>query len=55
MQSMLTKLWENSGKLLGFALMAIGVVSRVDSISSGLYKWAVPVTEIFKQQKEDKE
>ena len=37
------------------SIMAIGVVSRVDSISSGLYKWAVPVTEIFKQQKEDKE
>ena len=27
-------------------ILAIGVVSRVDSISSGLYKWAVPVTEI---------
>jgi V8-like Glu-specific endopeptidase len=30
----------------GRDIVAIGVVSRVDSISSGLYKWAVPVTEI---------
>lgn len=27
-------------------VVAIGVVSRVDSISSGVYKWAVPITEI---------
>ena len=27
-------------------IVAAGVVSRVDSVSSGLYKWAVPVTEI---------
>ena len=27
-------------------VVAVGVVSRVDSISSGLYKWAVPITEI---------
>lgn len=27
-------------------VVAIGVVSRVDSISSGLYKWAVPVSEL---------
>ena len=27
-------------------VVAVGVVSCVDSISSGLYKWAVPVTEI---------
>lgn len=27
MQSMLTKLWENSGKLLGFMLMAVGVLA----------------------------
>ena len=27
-------------------IAAAGVVSRVDSVSSGLYKWAVPVTEI---------
>lgn len=27
-------------------LVVIGVVSRVDSISSGLYKWAVPITEV---------
>ena len=30
----------------GNDLVAIGVVSRVDSISSGLYKWAVPITEV---------
>lgn len=29
-------------------IAAVGVVSRVDSVSSGLYKWAVPVTEINK-------
>lgn len=29
-------------------IVAIGLVSRVDSVSSGLYKWAVPVTEIKK-------
>jgi V8-like Glu-specific endopeptidase len=27
-------------------IVAIGVISRVDSISSGLYKWAVPITEV---------
>ena len=37
------------------SIMAIGVVSRVDSVSSGLYKWAVPVTEILKQANENKE
>lgn len=30
----------------GNEVVAIGVVSRVDSVSSGLYKWAVPVTEV---------
>ncbi len=30
----------------GGEIIAIGVVSRVDSISSGLYKWAVPITEV---------
>lgn len=30
----------------GDNIIAIGVVSRVDSISNGLYKWAVPVTEV---------
>lgn len=30
----------------GDDVIVIGVVSRVDSISSGLYKWAVPVTEV---------
>ena len=30
----------------GNDVVVIGVVSRVDSISSGLYKWAVPITEI---------
>lgn len=31
---------------VGEDVIAIGVVSRVDSISSGLYKFAVPITEI---------
>ena len=30
----------------GNSIIAIGVVSRVDSVSSGLFKWAVPVTEV---------
>jgi len=30
----------------GSDVVAIGVVSRVDSISNGLYKWAVPITEV---------
>ncbi len=30
----------------GKEVIVIGVVSRVDSISSGLYKWAVPITEV---------
>lgn len=30
----------------GNDIVVIGVVSRVDSVSSGLYKWAVPVTEV---------
>lgn len=30
----------------GSNVVAIGVVSRVDSISSGLYKWAVPISEV---------
>ena len=32
-------------------IVAIGVVSKVDSTSGGLYKWAVPVTEIQKFKK----
>ena len=31
---------------VGSDIIAIGVVSRVDSVSSGLYKFAVPITEI---------
>ena len=31
---------------VGNDIVAIGVVSRVDSISSGLYKWAVPISEV---------
>ena len=27
-------------------IKAIGIVSRVDSVSSGIFKWAVPITEI---------
>ena len=30
-------------------ILAVGVVSCVDSISNGLYKWAVPVSEIAKK------
>jgi len=30
----------------GDEIVAVGVVSRVDSISGGLYKWAVPVSEV---------
>lgn len=30
----------------GHDVVVIGVVSRVDSVSSGLYKWAVPITEV---------
>lgn len=32
---------------VGNEVLAVGVVSRVDSISNGLYKLAVPVTEIY--------
>lgn len=35
-------------------VVAIGVVSRVDSISSGLYKWAVPVSEVRREKGEVK-
>ena len=31
----------------GGDIVAIGVVSRVDSISSGVYKWAVPTTQLM--------
>ena len=34
----------------GNDIVAIGVVSRVDSISNGLYKWAVPVTEVISEK-----
>lgn len=34
----------------GNDVIAIGVVSRVDSTSSGLYKWAVPVTEVYHKE-----
>ena len=30
----------------GNSIVAVGVVSCVDSVSSGLFKWAVPITEI---------
>ena len=36
---------------IGKEILAVGVVSRVDSISSGLYKWAVPVTAMKKKQR----
>ena len=31
---------------IGKKIVAIGVTSRVDSISNGVYKWVVPVSEI---------
>ena len=34
----------------GSNIVAVGVVSCVDSVSSGLFKWAVPVTEVSNQQ-----
>ena len=37
----------------GNDVVAVGIVSRVDSVSSGLYKWAVPVTEIQKGDSKD--
>ena len=37
----------------GNDIVAIGVVSRVDSISSGLYKWAVPITEIIMNEPQE--
>ena len=39
----------------GTDVVAVGVVSRVDSISSGLYKWAVPVSEVRNEKKESVE
>ena len=33
---------------VGKDIVAVGVVSRVDSVSSGVDKWAVPITEITK-------
>lgn len=38
---------------IGKEIVAVGVVSRVDSVSSGLYKWAVPVTAIRKDKGEE--
>lgn len=34
----------------GNDVVVVGVVSRVDSISSGLYKWAVPITEVKSEE-----
>jgi len=34
----------------GNEVVAIGVVSKVDSISGGLYKWAVPITEVKNEE-----
>lgn len=34
-------------------IVAIGVISRVDSISNGVYKWVVPVTEIAEMRKRE--
>lgn len=35
-------------------VVAAGVVSRVDSVSSGIFKYAVPTTEIFKTKEDTK-
>ena len=34
-------------------IVAIGVTSRVDSISNGVYKWVVPVSEIDEMRKRE--
>ncbi len=34
----------------GLDIVAVGVVSRVDSVSSGMYKWAVPITKISDEE-----
>ena len=34
-------------------IMAVGVTSRVDSISNGVYKWVVPVSEIAEMRKRE--
>ena len=34
-------------------IVAVGVTSRVDSISNGVYKWVVPVSEIVEMNKRD--
>ncbi len=34
-------------------IVAIGVTSRVDSISNGVYKWVVPVSEIAEMRKRE--
>lgn len=39
----------------GDEVVVAGVVSRVDSVSSGLYKWAVPVSEIMEQRNSKKQ
>lgn len=40
---------------IGKKIVAVGVTSRVDSISNGVYKWVVPVSEIavMSERKED--
>lgn len=38
---------------IGKEIMAVGVTSRVDSISNGVYKWVVPITEIAEMSKRE--
>ena len=38
----------------GSDVVVIGVVSRVDSVSSGLYKWAVPILAVNNDQNKER-
>ena len=38
---------------IGKRIVAVGVTSRVDSISNGVYKWVVPVSEIAEMNKRE--
>lgn len=40
---------------IGNKIVAVGVTSRVDSISNGIYKWIVPVSEIAEMAKRKEE
>ena len=38
---------------IGKKIVAVGVTSRVDSISNGVYKWVVPISEIAEMRKRE--